>query len=144
VVFLDVDHFREVNDRLGHETGDRVLQQLAQRIQGVIRETDLLFRWGGEEFVILLSHTAPDDAFSLAERVRAAIADRPFPASDLAAVTVTASLGTSGATRYPVAPDELLTRADAACYRAKQQGRNRVVVGDPAPADLPTAAAPAS
>jgi diguanylate cyclase (GGDEF)-like protein len=145
VVFLDVDHFKVVNDRLGHEIGDRVLQQLAQRIQGVIRETDLLFRWGGEEFVILLSHTAPDDAFSLAERVRAAIADRPFPATEVAAVTVTASLGTSGATRYPVAPDELLTRADAACYRAKQQGRNRVVVGDPAPADLPTAAAaPAS
>ncbi len=145
VVFLDVDRFKDINDRLGHEMGDRVLQQLAHRVQGVIRETDLLFRWGGEEFVILLSHTPPDDAFSLAERVRAALADRPFLASEVSPpVTVTASLGTSGATAYPVAPEDLLTRADAACYRAKEQGRNRVVVGEPGPADVakaPTAAA---
>ncbi len=135
LAFLDVDHFKDINDRLGHEMGDRVLQQLALRVQSVIRETDLLFRWGGEEFVMLLSHTAPDDAFSLAERVRAAIADRPFLAGEVEPpVTVTASLGTSGTSDYPVAPDDLLTRADAACYRAKQQGRNRVVVGDPAPA----------
>jgi diguanylate cyclase (GGDEF)-like protein len=140
LVFLDVDNFKEINDRLGHEIGDRVLQQLALRVQSVIRETDLLFRWGGEEFVILLSHTAPDDAFSLAERVRAAVADRPFLASELApAVTVTASLGTSGTSAHPVAPDELLTRADAACYRAKEQGRNRVVVGESAPAEVPAA-----
>jgi diguanylate cyclase len=144
VVFLDVDHFKTINDRLGHEMGDHVLQQLARRVRGVIRETDLLFRWGGEEFVILLPHTTPDDAFSLAERVRAAIADRPFLANEIEpAVTVTASLGTSGTLAYPVAPDELLTRADAACYRAKEQGRNRVVVGEPAPVELPTAAASA-
>jgi diguanylate cyclase (GGDEF)-like protein len=145
VVFLDVDHFKQINDRLGHEMGDRVLQQLAHRVQGVIRETDLLFRWGGEEFVILLSHTPPDDAFSLAERVRAALADRPFLASEVSPpVTVTASLGTSGATEYPVAPEDLLTRADAACYQAKEQGRNRVVVGEPGPADgAPASPAPA-
>jgi diguanylate cyclase (GGDEF)-like protein len=145
VVFLDVDHFKTINDRLGHEVGDRVLQQLALRVQGVIRETDLLFRWGGEEFVILLSHTVPDDAFSLAERVRAAIADRPFLPSEITPpVTVTASLGTSGTTTYPVAPDDLLTHADAACYKAKEQGRNRVVVGEPGPADVPTAPAAAA
>ncbi len=142
VVFLDVDHFKAINDRLGHEIGDRVLQQLALRVQSVIRETDLLFRWGGEEFVVLLSHTAADDAFSLAERVRAAIADRTFLASEISPpVTVTASLGTSGTSAYPVAPDDLLTRADAACYRAKEQGRNRVVVGEPAPAGVPSAPA---
>ena len=143
LAFLDVDHFKDVNDRLGRETGDRVLQQLALRVQSVIRETDLLFRWGGEEFVMLLTHTAPDDAFSLAERVRAAIADRPFLAGEVApAVTVTASVGTSGTTGYPVAPDDLLTRADAACDRAKEQGQNRVVVGDPAPAGVSGTAAP--
>ncbi len=140
LVFLDIDRFKEINDRLGHEMGDRVLQQLALRMQSVIRETDLLFRWGGEEFVILLSHTAPDDAFSLAERVRAAVADRPFLASEVSPpVTVTASLGTSGTSAYPVAPDDLLTRADAACYRAKERGRNRVVVGDPTPEAAPAA-----
>jgi diguanylate cyclase (GGDEF)-like protein len=145
VVFLDVDHFKAINDRLGHEMGDRVLQQLAHRVQGVIRETDLLFRWGGEEFVILLSHTPPDDAFSLAERVRAALADRPFLASEVSPpVTVTASLGTSGTMTYPVAPEDLLTRADAACYKAKEQGRNRVVVGEPGPEDVATAPAAAA
>jgi diguanylate cyclase (GGDEF)-like protein len=137
LVFLDVDHFKHINDRLGHEMGDRVLQQLALRVQGVIRETDLLFRWGGEEFVMLLSHTAADDAFSLAERVRAAVADRPFMATEVSPpVTVTVSLGTSGTASYPVTPDDLLTRADAACYRAKAQGRNRVVVGEAAPPSL--------
>ena len=55
LVFLDVDHFKSVNDRLGHEAGDHVLQQLAARLRGIIRETDLLFRWGGEEFVVLLA-----------------------------------------------------------------------------------------
>jgi len=134
LVFLDVDHFRHINDRLGHETGDRVLQQLTLRVQGVVRETDLLFRWGGEEFVLLLTHTAADDAFSLAERVRAAVADRPFLSAEVSPpLAVTVSLGTSGTSSYPVAPEDLLTRADAACYRAKAQGRNRVVVGETAP-----------
>ena len=77
-MFLDVDHFKAINDARGHETGDRLLQQLALRVQGVIRETDLLFRWGGEEFVILLPHTSPPDARALAERVRVAVAERPF------------------------------------------------------------------
>lgn len=145
LVFLDVDHFKHINDLLGHEMGDRVLQQLALRVQGVIRETDLLFRWGGEEFVMLLSHTAADDAFSLAERVRAAVADRPFMTAEVSPpVTVTVSLGTSGTGGYPVAPDDLLTRADAACYRAKEQGRNRVVVGEAAPPSVLAAAAPSA
>ncbi len=78
LVFLDIDHFKRINDRHGHETGDRVLQQLAARLQATVRETDLLFRWGGEEFVILLAHTAAEDAPVLAERIRAAVAERPF------------------------------------------------------------------
>jgi len=127
LVFLDIDHFKRINDRHGHETGDRVLQQLAARLQATVRETDLLFRWGGEEFVILLAHTAPDDAPALAERVRAAVEARPFLEDEtFRPVRVTVSVGTAGAAEYPIDPDELLARADAACYRAKEAGRNRV------------------
>jgi diguanylate cyclase (GGDEF)-like protein len=127
LVFLDIDHFKRINDRYGHETGDRVLQQLSSRLRGIIRETDLLFRWGGEEFVILLPHSASAEAPVLAERVRAAVAERPFAGSDAhPAVPVTVSVGVAGTSAWPVDPDALLARADAACYRAKESGRNRV------------------
>ena len=90
---------------LGHETGDRVLQQLAARLRGIIRETDLLFRWGGEEFVILLPHTAPAEAPALAERIRAAVAERPFVGSELTPrVAVTVSLGVAGTAAWPTNP----------------------------------------
>jgi diguanylate cyclase (GGDEF)-like protein len=127
VIFLDIDHFKSINDRHGHETGDRVLQQLSARLRGTIRETDLLFRWGGEEFVILMPHTGPGEAPALGERIRAAVAERPFAASDShPEVAVTVSLGVAGTAAWPIDPDTLLARADAACYRAKEAGRNRV------------------
>ena len=127
VIFLDIDHFKNINDRHGHETGDRVLQQLSARLRGTIRETDLLFRWGGEEFVILMPHTGPGEAPALGERIRAAVAERPFAASDShPEVAVTVSLGVAGTAAWPIDPDTLLARADAACYRAKEAGRNRV------------------
>lgn len=137
LVFLDLDHFKRINDRSGHETGDRVLQQLAARLRGIIRETDLLFRWGGEEFVILLGHTRPTEARALAERIRAAVAERPFVGGDgHPTIAVTVSVGTAGTATYPVDPDMLLARADAACYRAKEAGRNRVEA-EPIPAPVP-------
>jgi diguanylate cyclase (GGDEF)-like protein len=127
LVFLDIDHFKRINDRHGHETGDRVLGQLAARLQVTVRETDLLFRWGGEEFVILLAHTSADDAPALAERIRAAVEEHPFLENEpYHAVRVTVSVGTAGSTSYPIEPDVLLARADGACYRAKERGRNRV------------------
>jgi len=133
VVFLDIDHFKGVNDRYGHETGDRVLQQLSARLLGIIRETDLLFRWGGEEFVILLPHTVPGEGPALGERIRAAVADRPFAGSEShPAVPVTVSVGVAGSAAWPVDPDGLIARADSACYRAKEAGRNRVVAEPPA------------
>jgi diguanylate cyclase len=133
VVFLDLDHFKRVNDRHGHEAGDRLLQQLSARLFGLIRETDLLFRWGGEEFVILLPHTGPGEAPALAERVRAAVAERPFLANDAhRGVSITVSVGVAGPVTGPIDPDALLARADAACYRAKEAGRNRVEAEPPA------------
>ena len=133
LVFLDLDHFKRVNDRYGHETGDRLLQQLSTRLFGIIRETDLLFRWGGEEFVVLLPHTDPGEAPALGERVRAAVAERPFLANESHhGVSITVSVGVAGAADWPVDPDALLARADAACYRAKEAGRNRVKAEAPA------------
>jgi len=132
LVFLDLDHFKGVNDRYGHETGDHVLQQLSSRLRGIIRETDLLFRWGGEEFVILLPHTGSAEAPALAERIRAAVAERPFVATDSHhTVAITVSVGVVGTTSWPVDADALLSRADAACYRAKEAGRNRVETETP-------------
>jgi diguanylate cyclase len=137
LVFVDLDHFKRVNDRHGHETGDRVLQQLAARLRGIIRETDLLFRWGGEEFVILLPHTAATEAPALAERIRASVAERPFFTHDShPGVSMTVSVGVAGERGGPIEPDALLARADAACYRAKEAGRNCVV------AELPRGATP--
>jgi len=127
IVFVDIDHFKAINDRYGHETGDRVLQQLSARLRGIIRETDLLFRWGGEEFVVLLPHTVPGEAPVLAERIRAAVAERSFAASEAHPdVAVTVSLGVAGTSTWPVDPDALLASADAACYQAKARGRNQV------------------
>ena len=127
IVFLDIDHFKAINDRYGHETGDRVLQQLAARLRGIIRETDLLFRWGGEEFVILMPHTGagrgagPRGAHPR-RGGRAALRGHRRPP----AVAVTVSVGVAGTSAWPIDPDALLGRADAACYRAKEGGRNRV------------------
>jgi two-component system cell cycle response regulator len=126
-VFLDIDHFKAINDRYGHETGDRVLQQLSARLRGIIRETDLLFRWGGEEFVVLLPHTGPGEAPVLGERIRIAVAERPFVASGAyPEVAATVSVGVAFTATWPVDPDALLAAGDAACYQAKARGRNQV------------------
>ena len=133
VVLLDVDHFKAINDRYGHEAGDEVLQQLAARCREVIRETDLLFRWGGEEFVILLSHTGVAEARTMAERIRATVGQRPFRVRGASVpLAVTVSLGIAGSTDHREGADEMIARADAACYRAKSGGRDRIEHDAPA------------
>jgi diguanylate cyclase (GGDEF)-like protein len=129
---LDIDHFKEVNDAHGHGFGDDVLRLLARRVRAQLREPDLLFRWGGEEFLILLPHSAPGAAGHLAERVRASVADEPFRVGDDAReVPVTVSLGVAAADARNGAleADEMLERADVALLAAKREGRNRVVSG---------------
>lgn len=128
LLFLDVDHFKALNDTWGHEIGDQVLRQLAHRIQGLIREHDLLFRWGGEEFVILLPHTPPTDAHVLAERIRAAVAAEPLVREAVPApLHLTVSIGVAGQEQFPFNVDDLIARADRALYQAKSLGRNRVL-----------------
>ena len=127
IIFFDIDHFKQVNDRHGHEVGDEVLRQLSVRVRSMLRETDLLFRWGGEEFVVILPHTTASEAPALADRIRARVAARPLVTEQAPIpVSITVSLGTAGGFDPGVSPDDLVRRADAACYKAKLAGRDRV------------------
>lgn len=120
LLLFDVDDFKRVNDRWGHVVGDRILIGLARRVQGVLRRTDHLGRWGGEEFVVIAPHTSRDGAIRLAERVRSVIADTVTEE-----IQVTASIGV--ATMTPgLSLERLEDRADQAMYEAKRAGRNRV------------------
>ncbi len=128
VIFLDLDHFKAINDHHGHLVGDACLRILAERAQAHLRPQDTLARWGGEEFVVLLPGAALDEASAIGERIRRRVEADPFIAGG-AAISVTVSLGVSGHTRAPLdSPEQLIEQADAALYRAKAEGRNRLVV----------------
>ncbi|HVE42631.1 MAG TPA: GGDEF domain-containing protein [Planctomycetota bacterium] len=124
-VFIDIDHFKQINDKLGHETGDLVLKEVAKRIDAARRAEDLLCRYGGEEFVLLLPHADLAQASTYGERVRAAVAAVPFQIKG-EALTVTISVGVA-CHHFGDPLEPLLKRADQAMYRAKEGGRNRVV-----------------
>lgn len=124
VVMIDVDRFKAVNDRFGHIAGDVVLEGFAARIRSCARSSDLLFRFAGDEFAVLAGNTPLDGAALLAERVRAAVAERPFDAS-AGGIAITASLG-AACLRRGESGAGLLARADDALYAAKAGGRNRV------------------
>lgn len=132
LLFADLDLFKELNDRHGHEAGDLGLARAARRIESALRETDLLFRWGGEEFVVLMAHTHPEEIREVAERVRRALEREPLAALPGGAeLRLTASLGAAATAQFPCDPADLVRRADEACYEAKRQGRNRTVVAAP-------------
>ncbi len=124
VVLLDVDHFKRVNDELGHETGDFVLREIARRLSSTGREYDGIGRYGGEEFLLVIPGCDLETGFKKADRVRKLIEATPIPTPQ-GAITVTASMGVAVA--EPGTSSELLLRwADAALYQAKRNGRNRV------------------
>lgn len=126
VILLDIDHFKQINDQYGHAKGDTVLRAVAQCAEQSIRSSDILFRFGGEEFLILLSYTRTDGALLLAERIRRNIEKLdPMPNTPL---RVSVSLGVSSLKENEQS-DSLFDRADKALYRAKQEGRNRVATG---------------
>ena len=140
---IDADNFKEVNDRYGHDVGDKVLVEMARRLSSSIRDSDVLVRWGGEEFLIVSRYTDRGDAEWLAQRVLSAVGDMPI------------SLGASGETMYrtcslgwaafPWFPDnpraikyeEVLTLADRGLRQAKQLGKNRAVGILPATGKIP-------
>jgi diguanylate cyclase (GGDEF)-like protein len=131
-MYIDIDHFKRVNDTLGHGGGDEVLREVASRIKGELRLSDALARFGGEEFVVLLIDADLDSAAFVAERIRAAISASMIALSGGLQVSITGSVGVAslsgtGAAVAEEAAKELIAHADEALYQAKSGGRNRVV-----------------
>ncbi|AOK15086.1 diguanylate cyclase [Burkholderia cepacia] len=124
---LDLDHFKAINDSYGHQAGDQVLQRFVDKCADAIRPYDGVARVGGEEFMVLLPQAALDTARSIGERIRAAIAGAPFEAGIGEPIKVTVSVGASEFGRDGETIDAILRKADERLYRAKHQGRNRVV-----------------
>ena len=128
ILALDIDHFKAINDNHGHDVGDRVLQEFAQRVQTEVRGLDLVSRTGGEEFIVVLPYTNTDQAQLIAERIRESISRSRFDAGgDCEPLDVTVSIGLSALDDPLDQPDDLLKRADLALYDAKRGGRNRVI-----------------
>ncbi|MBL8050615.1 MAG: diguanylate cyclase [Anaerolineales bacterium] len=128
VMMFDIDHFKRINDQYSHAIGDQILQRFTERCQKNLRAIDLLGRYGGEEFVILLPETNLQAAQVIAERLRQSIMNAPFT-SDAGDLRITTSIGVAEAHQNETL-NNLVQRADAALYKAKDSGRNRVVVDE--------------
>lgn len=126
VIMSDLDLFKMVNDNYGHQVGDLVLQAVAARIESAVREKDVIGRYGGEEFIVVLTNKNLDQAAQIAERIRTQIADTPIKTHNMA-IQMTISLGVAEACGNDTL-EKLIARADAALYRAKKSGRNTVVI----------------
>jgi len=126
LIMFDLDHFKNVNDTYGHPAGDRVLRESIRRLQLVIRSYDLVGRYGGEEFLVVLPDCDKDEVGNCAERIRAAIAEEQ-ELTDEVRIQVTASFGLTVANPSVITEQKALATADAALYRAKSTGRNRAV-----------------
>jgi diguanylate cyclase (GGDEF)-like protein len=135
LAIIDIDHFKLVNDTHGHLAGDRVLRVISDRFKAQLREDDLIGRFGGEEFAILLPHTSGTEAGRVAERLRGHIADEPIMVSDgreaTIGVSITVSVGVAELAHTRQDLDELLAVADAALYQAKAAGRDRIRIMAP-------------
>jgi diguanylate cyclase (GGDEF)-like protein len=127
VAMIDIDHFKEVNDRFGHAIGDRVLAEVASRLRAAIRAGDLLVRYGGEEFLVVLPGSDAIQAAEIAERMRLKMESDPIQ-TEGAAVPVRISVGVAQHRPGADTPSQLVRRADTALYAAKGRGRNRVEV----------------
>jgi two-component system cell cycle response regulator len=128
LLILDIDYFKSINDNYGHDAGDDVLREFAERLKASIRGIDLACRYGGEEFVVVMPDTDLGVATLVAERIRRRIAGEPFPIEKGArAIEVTISVGIAARVGPQDNASQMLKRADEALYRAKRDGRNRVV-----------------
>jgi diguanylate cyclase (GGDEF)-like protein len=132
-LYIDIDHFKQVNDRVGHQGGDDVLREVASRIRTELRMSDALARFGGEEFVVLLIDADLDSAGLVANRIRAGVADRPVELARGGQVAVSVSIGVATLDDFERdhaiegVAQHLVAQADAALYQAKENGRNQVV-----------------
>jgi two-component system, cell cycle response regulator len=129
VSIVDVDHFKAVNDNFGHLFGDHVLKKLGEIMRRALRDTDRLFRYGGEEFVILMPETSPEEAASAADRIMDSIRTHTF-ISDEKSAQITVSIGGAGFPFQSIDKVELIKLADQALYRAKESGRDRFVFSE--------------
>lgn len=126
-VMFDIDHFKKFNDAYGHQVGDIILRELGSLVGQLMRDSDLSARYGGEEFALLMYHTASKEAFLISERLRKAVEQHKFQADNLS-LTVTVSGGVASFPHPEIADAKTLIEcADKAMYRAKEEGRNRVV-----------------
>jgi diguanylate cyclase (GGDEF)-like protein len=132
VAFIDLDHFKGINDTHGHQAGDRVLLQVAHTMMGIARDTDVIARYGGEEFVLVLAGCSTANALRVCERIVRAVAGKSHDMGNGQEIVVTVSIGI--ATHHEIAefecPEDLLRSADRALYSAKIQGRNCVAIYD--------------
>jgi diguanylate cyclase (GGDEF)-like protein len=126
VVMIDSDNLKSVNDSYGHDAGNRLLQHIVNRIREELRGSDVLARYGGDEFVVLLIETGAAGAVEMGDRIRRAVAESRLEFAGHT-ITTTVSVGVAGFPRDGGDPDSLLEKADRALYRAKQAGKNRVV-----------------
>ncbi|WP_018900183.1 PleD family two-component system response regulator [Rhizobium sp. 2MFCol3.1] len=128
VLIADIDRFKQINDTHGHDAGDDILREFANRVRSTVRGADLACRYGGEEFVVVMPDTSPEIAASVAERLRGVIESVPFVVKGTGQeLQVTASFGIASRTPQVITPGHLLKQADVALYEAKNGGRNRVV-----------------
>lgn len=125
-MMIDIDHFKRVNDTFGHPIGDEVIRTVAQRLRRHTRDIDILGRYGGEEFALVVSGVT--DVTDVAEQLRAAVVATPITTATVL-LSVTVSVGVAELSSADTGVAALLARADAALYNAKQSGRNRVVIG---------------
>ncbi|MGB1949588.1 MAG: sensor domain-containing diguanylate cyclase [Marinobacter sp.] len=135
LLWIDFDHFKVINDSFGHAAGDAVLRNVSERMRTGIRSVDVIGRFGGEEFVILLPEMGVEDALETAERLRLLVGGRPVPLETGDAATLTISIGVAAFPMHGHSPDSLCAAADRAMYRAKEAGRNCVIMApSPEPA----------
>jgi len=128
VLMLDIDHFKQINDQYGHAAGDKVLRDFAVLCQQSIRDTDLLGRYGGEEFILVLPEVDLQTAILSAERLRMTVSQHYFTLTDSTVLPLSCSIGIAMYLPERDDLDKLLLRADQALYQAKHQGRNRCAV----------------
>ena len=144
VAFIDIDRFKPINDTYGHNSGDAVLRQVAGLVADSIRASDTFGRYGGEEFMLILPETLPEDAVGLAEELRALVMQEPLLIANGQTITATISIGIAGGRGSELQLDMLVDRADAAMYAAKSLGRNRTYLFRDLDEEAPVRRAPIS
>lgn len=130
VLFIDLDHFKPINDTHGHLAGSQVIKQVAEVLKDGLREVDSVFRYGGDEYVVMLLGANSETALRAAERIRQKIAETSFIVNDSTTVRLTASIGVASCPEHGQSKEELLRMADESMYRSKKSGKNRVLVVD--------------